>query len=408
MGKIIELKEKDLIGRLGEEKVYPVTSTLAVYNQENVVLEDILKYDTIHNISLLYQNSKVLIPQDLSSAIEAVPSRDRVPNFLASYLDLRHNYNIIQFVSNDIKNWNNTKYWKNLSAKNLNTQISNLCYVDSGEKLLKLDTTNKRLTVNQIETIISYGIGIEHEVYNVPTSYSITAPETATLFWIVFNKESKVFDLVTPENLPEEDLLIIATGNFALTSDDITIGKNVITYTTSRIKVNDIIVEPIHIMGAESLTIEDLKEVVKEVTEESGITKGKVYIVTEDNKNRFLQKASYTYNGSSVPYSNEYTLYIPNDADVIIIDTEEVYRILNTQSVDAATMVITNDFEAGRIISLSGKYEPIPENCKNDNDHENTNYFSNYIYSYRHLGGGYHEDTFEQFLFFKNKWYSQL
>jgi hypothetical protein len=204
MGKIIELKEKDLIGRLGEEKIYPVTSTLAVYNQENVVLEDILKYDTIHNISLLYQNSKVLIPQDLSSAIKAVPSRDRVPNFLASYLDIRDNYNIIQFVSNDIKNWNDTKYWKNLSIKNLNTQISNLCYVDRGEKLFELDTTNKRLTIKQIETIVSYGIGIEHEVYNVPTSYTIHAPKTATLFWIVFNKENKVFDLVTPENLPEE------------------------------------------------------------------------------------------------------------------------------------------------------------------------------------------------------------
>lgn len=408
MGKIIELKEKDLIGRLGEEKVYPVTSTLSVYNQENVVLEDILKFDTIHNISLLYQNSKVLIPQDLSSAIEAVPSRDRVPNFLASYLDIRGNYNIIQFVSNDIGNWNNTKYWKNLSIKNLNTQISNLCYVDKGEKLFELDTTNKRLTVKQIETIISYGIGIEHEVYNVPTSYTITAPETATLFWIVFNKENKVFDLVTPENLPEEDLLIVATGNFALTSDDITIGKNVITYTTSRIKVNDVIVEPIHIMGAESLTREDLKEIVTEVTEESGITKGKVYIVTEDNKNRFLQQASFINNGSSVSYNNEYTLYFPSDADVLIIDTEEVYRILNIKSVDPVTMVVTNNFEAGRIISLSGKYEPIPESCKNVNDLENTNFFSNYIYSYRHSGGGYHEDTFEQFLFFKNKWYSQL
>lgn len=408
MGKIIELKEKDLIGRLGEEKIYPVTSTLSVYNQENVVLEDILKFDTIHNISLLYQNSKVLIPQELSAAIETVPSRDRVPNFLASYLDVRGNYNIIQFVSNDIKNWNNTKYWKNLSAKNLNTQISNLCYVDRGEKLLELDTANKRLTVNQIETIVSYGIGIEHEVYNVPTSYSITAPETATLFWIVFNKENKVFDLVTPENLPEDDLLIVATGNFALTSDDITIGKNVITYTTSRIKVNDVIVEPIHIMGAESLTREDLKEIVTEVTEEAGIAKGKVYVVTEDNKNRFLQKASFTYNGSSVSYDNDYTLYFPSDADVLIIDTEEVYRILNIQSVDPITMVATNDFEAGRIISLSGKYEPIPESCKNVNDHENTNFFSEYIYSYRHLGAGYHEDTFEQFLFFRNKWYSQL
>lgn len=110
MGKIKKILENELVGGTQNTDVYPVTSTKAVYNEDNESLDSILKRRGIINVSTNYNSTHTAETLTLEQAIAKVPSKDRVLGFTMTFLssDGWKNY---QFTGTTINNWTDINNW---------------------------------------------------------------------------------------------------------------------------------------------------------------------------------------------------------------------------------------------------------------------------------------------------------
>lgn len=116
MGVIRKLKDKELVGGIQDEEVYPVTSTKSVYNSQNRTLDQLLALNLPINISTNYFVSHSATAYSLKEAISAVPLYDRRVGFVGTFLskDLTPNkWVTIQYngVSVDSSAWVNPDNW---------------------------------------------------------------------------------------------------------------------------------------------------------------------------------------------------------------------------------------------------------------------------------------------------------
>ena len=86
MGKIKKILETELVGGTQSTDVYPVTSTKAVYDENNERLDNILKRRGIVNISTNYNSDHIAEILILNQVIAKVPSKDRTLGFVETFL----------------------------------------------------------------------------------------------------------------------------------------------------------------------------------------------------------------------------------------------------------------------------------------------------------------------------------
>lgn len=110
MGKIKKILENELVGGTQTTDVYPVTSTKAVYDEDNENLDSILKRRGTINVSTNYNADHIAEVLTLEQAIAKVPSSDRVLGFTMTFLssDGWKNY---QFTGTTIDNWTGINNW---------------------------------------------------------------------------------------------------------------------------------------------------------------------------------------------------------------------------------------------------------------------------------------------------------
>lgn len=110
MGKIRKILETELVGGTQSTDVYPVTSTKAVYDENNERLDNIINRRGVVNISTNYNSDHIAEVLTLSQAIAKVPSSDRVLGFQGNILT-SDGWATYKFTGTDITQWGNTSYW---------------------------------------------------------------------------------------------------------------------------------------------------------------------------------------------------------------------------------------------------------------------------------------------------------
>lgn len=110
MGKIKKIIENELIGGTQSTDIYPVTSTKAVYDEDNENLDSILKRRGIINVSTNYNSTHTAETLTLEQAIDKVPLRDRVLGFTMTFLS-SDGWKTYQFTGTTINNWANINNW---------------------------------------------------------------------------------------------------------------------------------------------------------------------------------------------------------------------------------------------------------------------------------------------------------
>lgn len=128
MGKIKKILENELVGGTQNTDVYPVTSTKAVYDENNERLDNILKRIGTVNISTNYNSDHIAEILTLNQAIAKVPSKDRTLGFVGTFLTA-DGWNTYQFNGNSLTEWSDTSKWvstQNNSISNANQAMQGI------------------------------------------------------------------------------------------------------------------------------------------------------------------------------------------------------------------------------------------------------------------------------------------
>lgn len=121
MGKIKKIIENELIGGTQSTDIYPVTSTKAVYDEDNENLDSILKRRGTINVSTNYNSTHIAETLTLKQAIDKVPLKDRVLGFTMTFLS-SDGWKTYQFTGTSTNNWTNANNWIRLvDDKQLNS-----------------------------------------------------------------------------------------------------------------------------------------------------------------------------------------------------------------------------------------------------------------------------------------------
>lgn len=119
MGKIKKLLDNNLIGGNTTEDIYPITSTKAVYNTDNVSLDDIINKGLLINVSSDYKGSTVN-PITLSEAIDLIPEGKRLSGQIIYFLEESTTdvevWAIYQFCGSPTATWKCPYDWKRLAT----------------------------------------------------------------------------------------------------------------------------------------------------------------------------------------------------------------------------------------------------------------------------------------------------
>ena len=127
MGKIKKIIENELIGGTQNTDVYPVTSTKAVYDENNERLDNILNRRGVVNISTNYNSEHTAEVLTLTQALSKVPSTDRVLGFQGKYL-ASDGWHTIIYIGDSLTSWSDTTKWIDLPDKILRSISKNATF----------------------------------------------------------------------------------------------------------------------------------------------------------------------------------------------------------------------------------------------------------------------------------------
>lgn len=131
MGKVKKILETELVGGTQEIDVYPVTSTKAVYDENNERLDHILSRRGIINVSTNYNEDHIAEVLTLQQAINKVPLNDRVLGFTMTFLS-SEGWKTYQYIGRSIANWSYIVEWnEELKKSDLTDEVGN-----SGDKVI--------------------------------------------------------------------------------------------------------------------------------------------------------------------------------------------------------------------------------------------------------------------------------
>lgn len=185
MGKIKKIIENELIGGTQSTDIYPVTSTKAVYDEDNENLDSILKRRGIINVSTNYNSTHTAETLTLEQAIDKVPLKDRVLGFTMTFLS-SDGWKTYQFTGTSTNNWTDTNNWirivdnKQLDSATRSIEELQDNLLITNDKYNKLEQSNKSLNdkVDGIESNIrQYYAGaqasLENAIASVPQPYQV-------------------------------------------------------------------------------------------------------------------------------------------------------------------------------------------------------------------------------------------
>ena len=119
--------------------MYSVTSTKAVYDENNERLDNILKRRGTVNISTNYNSDHIAEILILNQVIAKVPSKDRTLGFVGTFLTQEW-WKTYQFARTTISDWNNTDYWY--------TESVNDVIISAGSSILKINTNEGYIQIS--------------------------------------------------------------------------------------------------------------------------------------------------------------------------------------------------------------------------------------------------------------------
>ena len=197
MGKIKKILENELVGGTQSTDVYPVTSTKAVYDEDNENLDSILKRRGTINVSTNYNADHTAEVLTLSQAIAKVPSSDRVLGFTMTFLssDGWKNY---QFIGTTIDNWTDINNWTSFvnDAQLKSNQDSIIEKLDT-----KVNTSDIVQQTGNSTTSVMSQKAVSHELSKKADAEQVNNS--------LYNLEKKIGDRVVVNgnvtNLPDEE-----------------------------------------------------------------------------------------------------------------------------------------------------------------------------------------------------------
>lgn len=179
MGKIKTILDKELIGGTTNTAVYPVTSTKAVYDENNIRLDELLKRKSVVNVSTNYNVDHLVETLTLTTAIAKVAESDRTLGFVGTFYTTE-GWNTYQFTGDSLNNWSDESLWismqsnSKLWANNAMKSIGRYMYWKPTTKpYIKTTSTNRILTWDKItiEDIVNKKTYIKY--YNTPLSMTL-------------------------------------------------------------------------------------------------------------------------------------------------------------------------------------------------------------------------------------------
>lgn len=172
MGKIKKILENELVGGTQNTDVYPVTSTKAVYDENNERLDNILNRRGVVNISTNYNSEHIAEVLTLAQALSKVPNTDRVLGFQGKYL-ASDGWHTIIYIGDSLTSWSDTTKWIDLSDRIFNSISKNATFAG-----IATPTTNPGTPDGPV-FYIAAGPGI----YPNFSGITINTDETAILVW---------------------------------------------------------------------------------------------------------------------------------------------------------------------------------------------------------------------------------
>ena len=319
MGKIKKIIENELIGGTQNTDVYPVTSTKAVYDEDNEALDGIIKRRGVVNISTNYNSDHIAEVFTLSQAIAKVPSKDRVLGFQGKFLT-SEGWKSYMFVGDSLSNWGDTTKWVEIILSSILAQelgdnslkaISQKAVTDS------IEASNKNTGISEYEKFSeskSYNTG-DIVQYTDNLLYEFTTQHPAGA-WIGtdIKRISLKGSLSKLENIKASNTLFNKSLEFNRTKFDIAKNNN---YLNSKIDING------DIISDNGVTTSVYK-----------VNKGDLFYITpgvwdKPHGDRIL----YAFYSSS-DISNETLLYISDKnitQDVSIVVPNDCYLALTFQ-----------------------------------------------------------------------------
>ena len=256
MGKIKKIQENELIGGTQDTDVYPITSTKAVYDEDNERLDNIIKRIGIVNIPTIYNKDHITEILTLSQAITKVPSDGRVLGFQGKYI-ASDGWHTIIFIGNNLTDWEDKTKWIDLADKVFNSISKNATFAGIASPI-----TNPGIPDGPV-----FYLAFQSGVYSNFAEISIQK-EAAILKW-----DNKQWTKIPTEFVVNENLIaldkkyenIIAGINETLEN----LSADTISYDNS-ISIKQAITEKTFIPTPKSVGVESLSDNVIALINSSG------------------------------------------------------------------------------------------------------------------------------------------
>lgn len=190
MGKVKVLKDTELVGGTDNTSVYPVTSTKAVYNEDNKRLDDVLRRNMPINISTEHNNEHVAEVLTLSQAINKISSKDHTLGFQGKYLSTNGWHTII-YIGDSLNTWTDTTKWIDLDDKIFNSISKNATFAGIATPITNPGTPNGPV----------FYLATEVGVYPNFNNIEVTEGEAIIFKWDNGTWSKKVTGFATQEKL---------------------------------------------------------------------------------------------------------------------------------------------------------------------------------------------------------------
>lgn len=329
MGKIKKILENELVGGTQSTDVYPVTSTKAVYNEDNENLDSILKRRGVVNISTNYNSEHTAEVLTLEQAIVKVPSKDRVLGFQGRFLT-SDGWKSYVFDGDSLSNWFDVNKWTELIssaglAQELGDSTSKAISQNAVTKALKdsSEEINNKITELENKNIYFENCPFIKEAY-------ITDERFTKILWIRKNygEQQNINAITICDEEESLNCILTKTGEYpegvqALKYASKTIGYIVIDWNDKSIKenVNNLIRGQIRPCTRNLDYSPSIKEYVNRLVVEENII---------DSENPIASKAVLELKNSQekidnkIKYPTEFVEGVSNYIKELYIDSEEV------------------------------------------------------------------------------------
>lgn len=189
MGKIKKILENELVGGTQSTDIYPVTSTKAIYDENNVRLDDILKPATKESEGLMSpedKNNIELVQTELAGKVDKASVVQKPGNSEELIMSQKA-------ISDKLSNLSSTISEVNDKANNASTGASNA--LTKAEAASSMAEENKKTLTNATSDIST----LKKKVDDIPATISKFVSMTEAAYEALEVKEPDTYYMLTEE-----------------------------------------------------------------------------------------------------------------------------------------------------------------------------------------------------------------